>query len=426
MRGDRELLQQVVADIEGNEQLRIVGEVVAGRVSQLADEMADLTRAEITRFGESTDKAMLKVGWEHGLAHATKISELLRGESVGDLRFVEEFAALGAEKRFAINDMLHTYRIGHRVMWACMRDTSMQLAQAPEEGLRTAMLAADFTIRYTNVISTALTRAFIQREKALSSTRVRQTRLLFDELALGRVSSSGARLVADSIGLGKLPFVLVSFQEAHLDGDTQGLPAAEVLERRLARSGADVLIDDSENVLLALIVLQNNSAQTRDKILRQIETTAKEFDFFCGISFSTLNEGDFPFAFAEAVAALRYVSPEVRIIDLTELSVHEVFIDNRHLDVERLLPAWFRELNIADRASGGALRETIAAYADSDLSVKGAARNLDVHPNTVRFRLSKIEKITGVSPKSFRGLQELLTVISIGRKQALPALSRIA
>jgi hypothetical protein len=50
---------------------------------------------------------------------------------------------------------------------------------------------------------------------------------------------------------------------------------------------------------------------------------------------------------------------------------------------------------------------------DADLNVAGAARRIQVHPNTVRYRLGQIATKTGHDPRTFAGLVELLCILEI-------------
>ncbi|MEO1201620.1 MAG: hypothetical protein AAFX10_02855 [Pseudomonadota bacterium] len=341
MRGDHELLLQLVADFEHDSYVKRVGEVVGTQLEALANEMAALIVKEIPAYTDANE-TILKTGWKHGFAHAQKISELLQGRPVGDLTFVSEHAAERAEQQFALNDILHTYRIGHRVMWRCMRDAAMELAEQPEKGLRTAMMIADFTIRYTNLISVVLTRGYTAREKFLSNTRVRQVRLLFDELSHGRVASAEARVLADAIGLDGSPFYLVSVYSSSGAPDPQQPALTETLEKRIDGHGTEVIFDDRNNGLRALVVAPDASDRERQKLLQRLQAAAAETGVRIGVSVVATQTLDFPFALAEAAAALRYTSDTEPVADLSAVSVHRVYIDNRHLDVERLVPAWYR------------------------------------------------------------------------------------
>jgi DNA-binding PucR family transcriptional regulator len=56
---------------------------------------------------------------------------------------------------------------------------------------------------------------------------------------------------------------------------------------------------------------------------------------------------------------------------------------------------------------------TIHAFADCDLNVKRTARLLNLHTNTVYFRLNRVVKLTGVDPRSFSGASLLLTALRL-------------
>jgi len=48
-------------------------------------------------------------------------------------------------------------------------------------------------------------------------------------------------------------------------------------------------------------------------------------------------------------------------------------------------------------ARAGAVFDTVAAFIEHGLSVKATAEALDVHQNTVRYRLGRFEELTGAS-----------------------------
>jgi len=53
---------------------------------------------------------------------------------------------------------------------------------------------------------------------------------------------------------------------------------------------------------------------------------------------------------------------------------------------------------LADRDAGGSsqYRDTLAAYFRENASYQAAARSLHVHPNTIVYRLRRVESITGL------------------------------
>jgi DNA-binding PucR family transcriptional regulator len=77
--------------------------------------------------------------------------------------------------------------------------------------------------------------------------------------------------------------------------------------------------------------------------------------------------------------------------------------------VDERLRAFFDE----DGERGGVLTATIRAFADADLKVKVAAERLNVHPNTARYRLGRVEELTGRNPRHFRDMLDLVVAIAL-------------
>lgn len=65
--------------------------------------------------------------------------------------------------------------------------------------------------------------------------------------------------------------------------------------------------------------------------------------------------------------------------------------------------------------SGTELLETLVAFFDAGASVEAAARALFVHANTVRYRLRKVQDVTGYSPLDARDGYTLRMALTLGR-----------
>ncbi|MDG3013339.1 PucR family transcriptional regulator [Speluncibacter jeojiensis] len=66
-------------------------------------------------------------------------------------------------------------------------------------------------------------------------------------------------------------------------------------------------------------------------------------------------------------------------------------------------------------ATGTSLAETLDIYLDSGGSIERCARELYVHPNTVRYRLKKIAAVTGRDPSDARDAYVLRVASTVGR-----------
>jgi len=65
--------------------------------------------------------------------------------------------------------------------------------------------------------------------------------------------------------------------------------------------------------------------------------------------------------------------------------------------------------------AGGDLLETCVGFLDHSGSIEATARDLFVHPNTVRYRIKRIHEVTGYSPTMAREAYVLRLAITLGR-----------
>ncbi len=70
------------------------------------------------------------------------------------------------------------------------------------------------------------------------------------------------------------------------------------------------------------------------------------------------------------------------------------------------------------RSSGTGLLETVDAMFDNECVLEQAARALPVHVNTLRYRLDKIEEVTGFDLRTSRGSFAIFSGVSLGRMRA--------
>ncbi|MEU8613767.1 helix-turn-helix domain-containing protein, partial [Actinoplanes sp. NPDC048791] len=65
--------------------------------------------------------------------------------------------------------------------------------------------------------------------------------------------------------------------------------------------------------------------------------------------------------------------------------------------------------------AGGGLLETLDAFFAAGGVLESAARELFVHPNTVRYRLKRVAEVTSLSPLDGRDAFALRMALTIGR-----------
>jgi sugar diacid utilization regulator len=124
------------------------------------------------------------------------------------------------------------------------------------------------------------------------------------------------------------------------------------------------------------------------------------------IGISTAAEGvrELPRAYAEAHAAVGWSTGGVAA--LPRLSPFHYLTQSAPATARRLVDPALRELDVT-------ARETVRALAAADLQIAGAARLLQVHPNTAQYRLRRIEERTGRNPRRISDLIELLVAMAL-------------
>lgn len=74
-----------------------------------------------------------------------------------------------------------------------------------------------------------------------------------------------------------------------------------------------------------------------------------------------------------------------------------------------------REVYLPLAGAGSPLLDTLSVYLEHASSLEATARMLFVHPNTVRYRLSRIAELTGHTPSDGRGSFVLRVAVALGR-----------
>ena len=127
-----------------------------------------------------------------------------------------------------------------------------------------------------------------------------------------------------------------------------------------------------------------------------------------GISNDVRSTSQIPAAHGEALLALELADVTKRVVQIADVSPRRLLLQLAGARFGQVVPAWTQVLFQADQKTRGALLDTLRAYADADMNVLQTAARLAVHPNTVYSRLQKIADVTGLDPKSYHALTELL------------------
>jgi hypothetical protein len=315
-------------------------------------------------------------------------------------------------------DMLAVVRIFQRVLW----DAIMELAGDDEDGRAAALILARPLIDYIDVLSDTVNKAYLEAGEAMTSHATKVRGELMELLLSGTPPAPGATLnAARAAGLEESAPLLVLV--ARGPSAPVGEPTLRVAANALARATWNVIeplavVRDDE-----VVVVLPTRAQDIEGIAARLENAHRsllERGIALAIGASTIHEGldEIPAAYADACLALEQVRESGGVLALSGLDVLDYLILRAgDRTAWRLVPAAVRGFVEDDARQGSVLSDTLLAYVACDLSVKLAAEQLFVHPNTAHYRLAKIEARTGCAVRNLRDVQLLTIAIRLQRRR---------
>lgn len=193
---------------------------------------------------------------------------------------------------------------------------------------------------------------------------------------------------------------------------------AELREACL-RATTDALVGLQGDRIIAVL----GDAATPEAIARDIEHHFGEGTIIIGPSVDdVVKAGQSARAAIAAHQVLRALSAPTRIMFADDLLPERV-LDGDQLARNSLID----EIYIPLVNAGPVLVETLESYLGQGRSLEAAARDLYVHPNTVRYRLRRIAQVIGWDPTDAREGQILQIALTVGRLGggALPGSSHL-
>ena len=260
---------------------------------------------------------------------------------------------------------------------------------------------------FAELVGTALVAGYRDEQRRQMFDDASRRPLLIDSLLEGRVvDDCSLSEVAGYLRLPKDgPFVVIAAEVT--PGDSEPLPLIEPKLRSLDVYSAWRLLPDWQVGIVHLA-----SEQQLDRVVALVSRTAVGR---AGVSaqFNDLREAPQALHFAKVTLRGRPDASTVAVFDGTilataALAAPEVMVKSAGITLARFsdLPDEEREI----------LFETFWVWQETEASVSAAAERLCCHPNTVRYRLRRIEKRTGLTLSRPRDVAELCLAFEIYRR----------
>ena len=397
---------------------------LAKALRQSSAQVGLFTRETVTReipaFLTSANPNVLPSLATHGDEHIAEIERLLGGGQLADFEFVKAHGRLRSEQHFPIEATLHAYRVGHKVLSHWMREAAHATTGIKVEKAMTAL--ADFSIEYTDTISTIFAAEYVAHARLLAETEGDRRNELLNILLDGTDESDGkvTRLLKRAGYLEQRQSFCVALIQSV---DPNEMESASRVQRILdATANATVshgirsLIGLRNNVVTAIFSdVRRLSGWTapQAKLAGRLENHLMLLgpSVLVGLSSDHPSTGFIPKAMNEAATAFDFTNFSNRVVQFSTLPIRRLLLHRAAHEVQAALPTWIDKFRSADEKLGGALSLTLRAYSDADLNVLQAAKILNVHPNTIYVRMQKINVLTGRNGQSYHDLTELLLVL---------------
>lgn len=360
---------------------------------------------EIPEYGAIDDDAV----WDEVVQHASASIELFynifRAGKPPRTKVGQYYARRrGAQGVVSLPSLRAAYVSGTRILW-----TALLNEVRGEPALRDEMLdRASWAIAHVDAVTAAISDAYYEAQRE-ARHRDQLTRDLFDEIVDGDPASTGAlERRAHLAGLeSSAPLRVIVFRwSSAVPGQSvfEGLPpvtAVAACAEAAGRSADRVLAARRGNELLFVVPWREPEAS--------LERLRTSLGGVLGRLMGGAGEGRAGVSgLIDGVAALRKAHHEcARAIELgailePEAAIH--FYDDHVLDDlfyaapdqgDRLIAQNLHPL-LALGEGGERLIETLDAYLRSGRNLKGAAAELEIHRNTLNYRLDQIRKSTGL------------------------------
>lgn len=329
-----------------------------------------------------------------------------------ELRYVAEHVRERVRRGVSLEEMLHAYRVAINTFWEAAIAEGVTLGFSRDAALELARRTSELTDDLTTHAAETYVRE-ISRLRALSEQEARD---LLELLLRGEVDAEALATHHAAPGLDSAEgLVVVVGRIARTDrSESDALEtAATAITGALSTGHASPLVAVRTGVVVAVAPAEHGAplaprlAEAHDGLrLRGIE-------LFCGLSTPRSGLARVPAGFDQAALAVSRASLAQPVVSLAELPVVQNLILGATGTMRALLTSLAEEIDLEGRESAAGMRATLHAYADAGMNLTRAAETLHVHPNTLRYRLRRIEERSGRDPHRFGDLVDLICLLDL-------------
>ncbi|MFC9392932.1 PucR family transcriptional regulator [Streptomyces sp. NPDC057027] len=360
----------------------VAATLLAG-LPELGERMALRIRADVEAYRDES-LIPLESLRRSCTANADLILSHLRLGGPPDASSARETGRLRAEQGVPLADTLHAYRIGSQLLWT---EILAEARTRPEVSGDLLLSESTEFWELSGLYAEAVAVAYREAAAELTSQGQARRSALVAAVFTGVVTDRTLWEAARELELPEHGPYAVAAAKAGAPGE-EPLTGAETALRQANLPSAWRLLPDEQ---LALIALPTETAETT--CLRILRRTRARVGF--SPRFDSLKDTPQALRFARlALAGLEGTGPGVARFDDDPLAM---VVAAAPAEAAHLMEVVLRPVLDLPAAERSRLLRTLEHWFAAAGSASGAAGSLFVHPNTVRYRLRRVEELTGRS-----------------------------
>ena len=385
-----------------------------------------LMQRESPEYRNAVDEEFTRESKSHCNELLKMIVSIAAGQNgktgVDPFDFVRAHAAWRARHQVPLTASLHAYRLAHRTYWTFTRDAL--LSSPREDALRSLTMLSDFWIEFFDQIGAVLADAHAVEERVIAGQRSRADARVMDDLLRGFPpnDAEGQRLCAlCGVRPGAKLAVAVARPVQTSNGRPMDLDATlrslvRLIDQVLPRANFGRLVDIRDGAVTAIVCGESDPSRGLLDAIRRSGLARRGGSgtpALVGVSRNAGEIAGLPVALEEAQLAAQFAAPSRPVLHFPDVDLPEFLLRRAAPAAFRLIPEWARQFSSLGDAQPKQLLHTIRAFAECSFNVKQTAKRLDVHTNTVYFRLNRIKWLTGIDPRTYSGTNRLLTALRL-------------
>ncbi|NNH71763.1 helix-turn-helix domain-containing protein [Nocardia uniformis] len=342
-----------------------------------------------------------------------------------DIAYTRRAAARRVRAGLTLVDYISAFRLGQQALWKSL----MNYASDSEDDREAALSMVVPLNRFCDLAATQAANAYLEFQQ-YESENGQESRELLETLLAGELPDRGPQLsLAQGFGIGVEPLApLVVVSAAVLDPPGADADSKQLTSAALARVGVNGLRTlagaHGHDVVAVPALGRAGSTEELCERLEAMRTKLRTAGIGLAIGISPVVTGiaDLPRAHQQSRTALELLPDDGGVMALPHLTPFRYLMLSADDTARHLIDPRIDALLAEDHTRGGVLAETIRAFAAADMNLREAADVLCVHHNTAKYRLGRIQELTGRNPRSVSDLIDLLVAIELQSRPA-PRLS---